>query len=124
MLLQQLALILCLDMMIFRSPLPSYYCLLDGMGIHPRRVLLVEPDEGDRQFVHTTLEKLGYSVLSIGQMASTLSAITLYRPAIILLDVRSLDNNEQILDQIQSQQQWQVLPINIVSVFASNGAIA
>lgn len=94
------------------------------MGIHPRRVLLVEPDEGDRQFVHTTLEKLGYSVLSIGQMASTLSAITLYRPAIILLDVRSLDNNEQILDQIQSQQQWQVLPINIVSVFASNGAIA
>lgn len=54
----------------------------------PRRILVVDDDDGIRELVVTALAEEGYAVLSAGDGEAALAVLDHYDPALILLDMR------------------------------------
>ena len=54
----------------------------------PRRVLVVDDDEGIRELVVTALAEEGYAVCSAGDGKEALAVLDQYDPQLILLDMR------------------------------------
>jgi len=54
----------------------------------PRRVLVVDDDEGIRELVVTALAEEGYAVRSAGDGEAALAVLDQYDPQLILLDMR------------------------------------
>jgi CheY-like chemotaxis protein len=84
----------------------------------PRRVLVVDNEEADRQLLRAVLEPLGFDVMAVASGAEALGAIPLWQPEAILLDLAmpGLDG-WQTLAAIRSQGLSQA-PAAIVSANA------
>lgn len=85
----------------------------------PRRILLVEDNDLNRQMLDDYLSFCGYQVLSIGRGSDFFQVLTDFKPHLILLDLRLPDiDGYTLLQQIQQGSDWQHIPVIVVSAFA------
>ncbi len=85
----------------------------------PRRILLVEDNDLNRQMLDDYLGFCGYQVLSIGRGSDFFQVLADFKPHLILLDLRLPDiDGYTLLQQIQQGSDWQHIPVIVVSAFA------
>ena len=83
------------------------------------RILLVEDHDLNRLLLSDYLYYLGYQVLALAEGAGFFQAIADFQPHLILLDLKLPDiDGFTLLEQIQTQQQWQHIPVIVVSALA------
>lgn len=88
-------------------------------NVVPRRILLVEDNDLNRQMLDDYLGFCGYQVLSIGRGSDFFQVLADFNPHLILLDLRLPDiDGYTLLQQIQQGSDWQHIPIIVVSAFA------
>ena len=85
----------------------------------PKRILLVEDNDLNRQMLDDYLGFCGYQVLSIGRGSDFFQVLADFKPHLILLDLRLPDiDGYTLLQQIQQGSDWQHIPVIVVSAFA------
>ena len=87
--------------------------------VAPRRILLIEDNDLNRQMLDDYLVFCGYQVLSLADGSGFFQVLADFKPHLILLDLR-LPNIDgyALLQQIQQGSDWQHIPIIVVSAFA------
>ena len=85
----------------------------------PRRILLVEDNDLNRQMLDDYLVFCGFQVLSIADGSGFFDVLADFKPHLILLDLR-LPNIDgyTLLQQIQQGTEWLHIPVIVVSAFA------
>ena len=85
-------------------------------GLH-KKILLVEDDPEVREFLKTTLEMEGYTVLTAPNGVKLISNIRVDRPDVILLDIELpwIDGYE-LCKAIKSHPEYRKIPVIFVSV--------
>ena len=85
----------------------------------PRRILLVEDNDLNRQMLDDYLVVCGYQVLSLAGGSGFFQALTDFQPHLILLNLKLPDiDGYTLLQQIQHGSDWHHLPVIVVSNFA------
>lgn len=85
----------------------------------PKRILLVEDNDLNRQMLQDYMVFCGYRVLSIAGGCGFFEALADFQPQLILLDLKLPDVDGYILlEQLQQKPEWQHIPVIIVSAFA------
>lgn len=85
----------------------------------PKRILLVEDNDLNRQMLQDYIVFCGYQVLSISSGSSFFEALADFQPQLTLLDLKLPDiDGYTLLEQIQQSPDWQHTPVIIVSAFA------
>lgn len=85
----------------------------------PRRILLVEDNDLNRQMLDDYLVFCGYQVLSIAGGYDFFQVLADFKPHLVLLDLRLPDiDGYTLLQQIQQGSDWQHIPVIVVSAFA------
>lgn len=85
----------------------------------PKRILLVEDNDLNRQMLQDYIVFCGYEVLSISGGSGFFEALADFQPQLTLLDLKLPDiDGYTLLKQIQQSTDWQHIPIIIVSAFA------
>lgn len=85
----------------------------------PIRVLLIEDNDTSRQLLSDYLEYYGYQVCSLANGAALASTMSQFQPQIVLLDLKLPDiDGFTLLEQLHQQQDWQDIPVIVVSAFA------
>ncbi len=85
----------------------------------PKRILLVEDNELNRQMLDDYLVYCGYQVLSIASGANFFQVLADFQPNLILLDLKLPGiNGYTLLEQIQQETDWRHTPVIVVSAFA------
>jgi len=88
-------------------------------GNRNQRILLVEDHDLNRLLLSDYLYYLGYQVLGLAEGSGFFQAIADFQPHLILLDLKLPDiDGFTLLEQIQTQQQWQHIPVIVVSALA------
>lgn len=83
------------------------------------RILLIEDNEASRQLMSDYLEYYGYQVLGLARGALFASAMTQFRPHLILLDLKLPDiDGYSLLQQRQQRTDWHKVPVIVISAFA------
>lgn len=86
---------------------------------YPKRILLIEDNDPNRQLLYEYLRICGYQVLSIAGGANFFQAIAEFQPQLILLDLKLPDvDGYTLLQQLQQRPQVQHIPVIIVSALA------
>lgn len=99
-----------------RSPTAADIVFTDAV---PKRVLIVEDNDLNRQMLQDFMVFCGYQVLSIAGGSGFFEALTVFQPQLILLDLKLPDIDGYILlEQLQQKPDWQHIPVIIVSAFA------
>ena len=94
-----------------------------GAGLNtdkaPKRILLVEDNEINRQLLEDYLVFCGYQVLSLPGGSGFFQALADFQPQVVLLDLKLPDvDGYTLLQQIQQHPNWQHVPVIVVSAFA------
>lgn len=84
----------------------------------PKRILLVEDNDLNRQMLHDYIVACGYQVFSLGGGSGFFEALAEFQPQIILLDLKLPDIDGYTLLQQLHQSPWGYIPVIIVSAFA------
>lgn len=88
-------------------------------GSAPKRILLVEDNDLNRQMLHDYIVFCGYQVLSLPGGCGFFQALADFQPQLILLDLKLPDiDGYTLLEQLQQTPAWQHVPVIIVSAFA------
>lgn len=83
------------------------------------RILLVEDETTNRLLLQDYLAHLGYSVLSLASGKDFFSILARFHPHLILLDLKLPDvDGYTLLYQLTQNQEWQHIPVVIVSAYA------
>ena len=94
-----------------------------GVGLRtnkpPKRILLVEDNDINRQLLEEYLVFHGYQVLSLPGGSGFFQALADFQPQLVLLDLKLPDiDGYTLLQQIQHEPNWQHVPVIVVSAFA------
>ncbi len=84
----------------------------------PKRILIVEDNDLNRQMLHEYIVFCGYQVLSLGGGAGFFEALAEFQPQLILLDLKLPDIDGYTLLEQLHQSPWGYIPVIIVSAFA------
>ena len=85
----------------------------------PKRILIVEDNDLNRQMLHEYIVFCGYQVLSLRGGTGFFEALAEFQPQLILLDLKLPDiDGYTLLKQIQQSTEWGYIPVIIVSAFA------
>jgi len=85
----------------------------------PKRVLVAEGNDLNRQILEDHLVFCGYRVLSLASGSRFLQALVEFQPLLILLDLRLPDvDGYTILEEIQRGTQWRHIPVIALSASA------
>lgn len=85
----------------------------------PKRILLVEDNDLNRQMLQDYIVFCEYQVLSLPGGSGLFEALADFQPQLILLDLKLPDvDGYTLLEQIQQSKDWHHIPIIIVSAFA------
>lgn len=86
----------------------------------PKRILVVEDDPLNRQLFKDYLILCGYQVRTLACGCHFFEELARFQPDLILLDLKlpSIDGFA-LLEQIRASQQWQHIPVIVVSVVAN-----
>lgn len=85
----------------------------------PKRILLVEDNDLNRQMLQDYIVFCGYQVLSLPGGSGFFEALADFQPQLTLLDLKLPDiDGYTLLEQIQQSTDWQHIPVIIVSAFA------
>ena len=85
----------------------------------PRRILLVEDNDVNRQMLHDYLVYCGYHVFGLAGGYGFFQALADFQPHLILLDLKLPDiDGYTLLQQIKQKNDWRQLPVIVVSAFA------
>lgn len=83
------------------------------------RILMVEDHDTSRQLLSDYLSFLGYEVFAIADGAAFFSALSLFQPELILLDLKIPHiDGYSILKEIQALPSDRQVPIIVVSAYA------
>ncbi|MBD3883768.1 response regulator [Phormidium tenue FACHB-886] len=83
------------------------------------RILLIEDNPTSRQLMSDYLEYYGWNVLSLEQGAAFPSAMSHFKPHLVLLDLKLPDlDGYTLLEQVQQHSEWRHIPVIVVSAFA------
>lgn len=83
------------------------------------RILLIEDNPTSRQLMSDYLEHYGWNVLSLEQGAAFPSAMSQFKPHLVLLDLKLPDlDGYTLLEQVQQHGEWCRVPVIVVSAFA------
>lgn len=86
-----------------------------------KRILLVEDNDLNRQMLDDYLGYCGYNVKSLAKGTDFFQALVEFQPQLILLDLRLPDiDGYTLLERIQKTNEWQHIPVIVVSAFAFN----
>lgn len=89
------------------------------IGASPKRVLIAERNDLNRQILEDHLIFCGYKVLSLDSGSSFFQALAAFQPLLILLDLRLPEvDGYTILEQIQQGTEWRHIPVIAVSASA------
>ncbi|MGL4619175.1 MAG: response regulator transcription factor, partial [Chroococcidiopsis sp.] len=85
----------------------------------PKRILLVEDNYLNRQMLEDYLVFCGYQVLGLADGTEFFQALADFQPELILLDLRlpGIDGYT-LLEQKSCRQDYQSIPVIVVSAFA------
>lgn len=83
------------------------------MASDPVRILVVDDEAAIRRFLHTSLTANGYAVAEAANGADALTAVTAYRPDLLILDLGLPDLDG--LEVIRRIREWSQIPILILS---------
>lgn len=85
----------------------------------PKRILLVEDNDLNRQMLDDYLVYCGYQVLSIASGSDFFQVLADFQPNLILLDLKLPGiNGYTLLEQIKQETDWRHTPVIVVSAFA------
>lgn len=85
----------------------------------PKRILLVEDNQTNRQLLNDYLGYLGYQVFSLAGGADFLQTMAEFQPHLVLLDLKLPDiDGYTLLQQIQERPDWLHIPVFVVSAYA------
>lgn len=85
----------------------------------PKRILIVEDNDLNRQMLHDYIVFCGYQVLSLRGGSGFFEALAEFQPQLILLDLKLPDiDGYTLLQQLQQSIEWGNIPVIIVSAFA------
>ena len=85
----------------------------------PKRILLVEDNDLNRQMLQDYIVFCGYQVLSLPNGSGFFEALADFRPQLTLLDLKLPDiDGYTLLEQLQHSKEWRHIPVIIVSAFA------
>jgi two-component system cell cycle response regulator DivK len=94
-----------------------------GAGVRadaaPRRILLVEDNDVNRQMLEDYLVYCKYQVFGLAGGSGFFQALADFQPHLILLDLKLPDiDGYTLLQQIRQKTDWQHIPVIVVSAFA------
>ncbi len=85
----------------------------------PRRILLVEDNDVNRQMFHDYLVYCGYHVFALAGGSCFFQALADFQPHLILLDLKLPDvDGYTLLQQIKQKNDLRHIPVIVVSAFA------
>ncbi|MBD2538341.1 response regulator [Coleofasciculus sp. FACHB-SPT36] len=85
----------------------------------PKRILLVEDNQTNRQLLNDYLGYLGYQVFSLAGGADFFQTMAEFQPHLVLLDLKLPDiDGYTLLQQIQERPDWLHIPVFVVSAYA------
>lgn len=85
----------------------------------PRRILLIEDNEVNRQMLNDYLVYCGFHVYGMGDGAELFEALANFQPHLILLDLKLPDiDGYTLLQLIKQRADSRHLPVIVVSAFA------
>ncbi|MBD2741367.1 response regulator [Coleofasciculus sp. FACHB-1120] len=85
----------------------------------PKRILLVEDNQTNRQLLSDYLGYLGYQVFSLAGGADFFQTMADFQPHLVLLDLKLPDiDGYTLLQQIQQGSDWLHIPVFVVSAYA------
>lgn len=88
-------------------------------AVAPKRILVIEDNDLNRQMLHDYIVFCGYQVFSLSCGSGFFEALANFQPQLILLDLKLPDiDGYALLQQLQQKPEWQHIPIIIVSAFA------
>lgn len=88
-------------------------------GVDPKRVLIAEGNDLNRQILEDHLVFCGYEILSLPNGSSFFQALTDFQPDLILFDLRLPDvDGYTILENLQAEIEWQNIPVIVVAASA------
>ncbi len=85
----------------------------------PVRILLIEDNEANRRLMSDYLSYCGYSVYALSEGTQLDAVMQQFRPQVILLDLKlpTIDGYT-LLTQIRQREDWQTVPVIVVSAYA------
>jgi two-component system cell cycle response regulator DivK len=85
----------------------------------PTRILLIEDNEANRRLMADYLGYCGYNVYSLSEGTQLASVMEQFQPQLILLDLKlpAIDGYA-LLEQIRQREDWQSVPVIVVSAYA------
>jgi two-component system cell cycle response regulator DivK len=85
----------------------------------PKRILLVEDNQTNRQLLSDYLGYLGYQVFSLAGASGFFQVMADFQPHLVLLDLKLPDiDGYTVLQQIQEGSDWLHIPVIVVSAYA------
>ncbi|MCG8366906.1 MAG: response regulator [Pseudanabaenales cyanobacterium] len=83
------------------------------------RILLIEDDYANRKLIADYLEHCHYTVLGLKDGLQLFQNLEIFRPELILLDIKLPEiDGYTLIQQIGQHQDWRHLPIVVVSGYA------
>ena len=102
-----------------RSPTVDADGIFQAETPDPKRILLVEDNDLNRQMLQDYIVFCGYQVRSLSGGSGFFEALADFQPQLTLLDLKLPDiDGYTLLEQIQQSTDWQHIPVIIVSAFA------
>ncbi|MGV0024380.1 response regulator [Phormidesmis priestleyi] len=85
----------------------------------PTRILLIEDNEANQRLMSDYLGYCGYSVCALSEGTQLASVMEQFQPQIVLLDLKlpTIDGYT-LLEQIRQREDWQSVPVIVVSAYA------
>ena len=88
-------------------------------GTTPRRILLLEDNDLNREVLEDCLVECGYQIRALAGSKGFFQVLADFQPHLILLDLRLPDiDGYALLEQIQQGTDWQHIPVIVVSALA------
>ncbi|MBV8883430.1 MAG: response regulator [Chroococcidiopsidaceae cyanobacterium CP_BM_RX_35] len=89
-----------------------------------KRILLVENDDNNRQLLSELLSYHGYSILALASSSGFFKAVSSFQPHLILLDLKLDENNGYtLLEEIRRSDEYQDIPVIVISAYAFKAQI-
>lgn len=88
-------------------------------GTAPRRILLLEDNDLNREVLEDCLVDCGYQIRALAGSKGFFQVLADFQPHLILLDLRLPDiDGYTLLEQIQQGTDWQHIPVIVFSALA------
>lgn len=102
-----------------RSPTVDADATFQAYTPTPKRILLVEDNDLNRQMLQDYIVFCGHQVRSLSSGSGFFEALADFQPHLTLLDLKLPDiDGYTLLEQLRQSTDWQHIPVIIVSAFA------